>query len=238
MGERTAIAWTNRTWNPWQGCHKVSPGCGGCYMYREKERYGQDPKTVVRSKPPTFAAPLKWHDPALVFVCSWSDFFIAEADPWRAEAWDIIRTQRHLTFQIPTKRADRIAECLPPDWPLPNVWLGVSVEDQAAADERIPELLSVEAAVRFISAEPLLGPVVLDERERIDWIIAGGESGPRCRPMQVEWARLLRDYGRRVGAAFFLKQLGGWPNTRHRLEDFPEDLRVREFPRSRGGGRP
>jgi protein gp37 len=85
MGEKSAIEWTQNTWNPWQGCHKVSPGCKFCYMYRDKERYGQDPKIVVRSKPPTFNAPLKWKEPALVFTCSWSDWFVEEADDWRTK---------------------------------------------------------------------------------------------------------------------------------------------------------
>jgi protein gp37 len=201
-------------------------------MYREKTRYGQRPDVVVRSKAPTFDAPFKWTDPAFVFCPSWSDFFVEEADPWRAEAWGIIRTLRHLTFQIPTKRVHRIAECLPPDWGSgwPNVWLGVSVEDQQWADERIPALLSVDSAVHFVSAEPLLGPVVLDPDMDVDWVICGGESGPKCRPMDETWARILLGAARNVGAAFFMKQLGGHPNKRDRLEDFPADLRIREFP--------
>jgi protein gp37 len=173
MGETTAIEWTGSTWNPWQGCPKVSAGCRFCYMYREKKRYGQDPTTVVRSKPPTFRAPLKWKDPGFVFVCSWSDFFVAAADAWRPDAWDIIRRCRHLTFQIPTKRPERIASCLPPDWGsgYPNVWLLASVEDQDAANARIPHLLNVPAAVHGLSIEPLLGPVNL---ARIEAPSAGG----------------------------------------------------------------
>src|SRR6266498_5551388 len=123
MGETTGIAWTQRTWNPWHGCHKVSAGCKNCYMFREKRQYGQDPDVVVRSKT-TFNAPLKWKDSALVFTCSWSDWFIEEADPWRDEAWDVIRRTPHLTYQILTKRIERASSCLPKDWPLKNVWLG------------------------------------------------------------------------------------------------------------------
>jgi protein gp37 len=168
MGEQTNIAWTQRTWNPFQGCHKVSAGCRGCYMFSEKIRYGQTPNVVIRSKPPTFNAPLKWKEPALVFTCSWSDWFIEEADPWRAEAWDIVRRTPHLTYQILTKRPERIAACLPGDWGhgWPNVWLGVSVEDQAAANERIPVLMTTPAALRFVSAEPLLGSVNLRKLTR------------------------------------------------------------------------
>lgn len=161
MSEHTNIAWTDATWNPWHGCEKVSPGCKHCYMYREKQRYGQDPRNVTRSKT-TFRAPLKWTKPARVFTCSWSDFFIEEADPWRDEAWEIIRQTPHLTYQILTKRPERMAGRLP--WttePWPHVWLGVSVEDQANADARIPLLLDTPAAVRFLSVEPLLAAVDL-----------------------------------------------------------------------------
>src|SRR3990172_2238186 len=107
VGEKTAIAWTDKTWNPWMGCHKVSAGCKACYMYRDMPRYGKDPTVVQRSKT-TFADPLKWPDPAKVFSCSWSDFWIEEADPWRTEAWSIIRRTPHLTYQILTKRPARI----------------------------------------------------------------------------------------------------------------------------------
>lgn len=162
MGENSTIQWTDKTWNPWHGCTKVSDGCKFCYMYRDKERYGQDPKTVLRSKT-TFNAPLKWTDPAMVFTCSWSDWFITDADEWRPEAWDIIRKTPHLTYQILTKRPENIKERLPADWGkgYPNVWLGVSVENQKAAEDRIFELLSIRAAVRFLSVEPLLGPIKL-----------------------------------------------------------------------------
>ena len=230
MGKTTSIAWTDKTWNPWQGCHKVSAGCANCYMHREKKRYGQDPGTVVRSKPPTFNAPKKWADPALVFTCSWSDFFIAEADPWRDEAWEIIRATPHLTYQILTKRPERIARCLPAGWGdgWPNVWIGVSVEDQAAADERIPHLLAAVGAHKFLSVEPLLGPVNLetafavcdrdgeslgprcnrDGSPAIGWCIVGGEGGPGARPCDVAWIRSLLAQCREAGTAAFVKQLG------------------------------
>lgn len=183
MGDQTGISWTTATWNPWHGCRKISPGCKLCYMYREKARYKQDPRSVVRSKS-TFRAPLakhgrrrnpspsdprpgwwKWPSGSRVFACSWSDWFIQEADPWRAEAWEIIRQRPDLVFQILTKRPHRIYSCLPDDWGehgYPNVWLGVSVEHQ---DQmwRLGPLLSIPAEVHFASAEPLLGP--LDFRE-------------------------------------------------------------------------
>jgi len=228
MGEKTAISWCDHSWNPWQGCHKVSAGCANCYMYSEKIRYGQRPNEVVRSKPPTFNAPLskKWAEPARVFTCSWSDFFIEEADAWRADAWDIIRRTPHLTYQILTKRPERIAAALPADWGAgwPNVWLGVSVENQEAAFKRLPPLIEAPATARFVSAEPLLGPVDLSPwliadlgargRARIGllhWVIVGGESGDRARPCDVAWIRELVDQCCHADVAVFVKQLGAVP---------------------------
>ena len=132
MAERTGIAWTDATWNCWQGCHKVSTGCKNCYMFADKKRYGQNPDVVTRSTVATFNAPLKWAKNRekyghinRVFPCSWSDFFIEEAEAWRAEAWAIIRQTPNLIYQICTKRPERIAACLPADWGTgyPNVWL-------------------------------------------------------------------------------------------------------------------
>lgn len=240
MGERTAIAWTEKTWNPWQGCTRVSPGCAHCYMYTAKERYGQDPAAVVRSQPPTFNAPLRWREPARVFTCSWSDWFHEAADVWRDEAWDIIRRTPHLTYQILTKRPERIADHLPDDWGTgwPNVWLGVSVENQRFVD-RVKPLADVYATVRFISAEPLLGPVTfLDTAVEeafglfIDWVIVGGESGPDHRPMDMRWARNLREECAFYEIPFFFKQRSG---PRPGLTDgVPEDLLMQAFPAPRG----
>lgn len=228
----TTIEWTDYTWNPWHGCRKVSAGCANCYMYRQKKQYGQDPTVVVRSKT-KFSEPLKWKEPKRVFTCSWSDFFIEEADAWRDEAWEIIRQTPHLTYQILTKRPERMAGRLP--WghgtPWANVWLGVSVEDQAAALKRIPILLDTPAVMRFLSCEPLLGPLDLHlrflsrsleiapdhlfgdrtgVRGRIHWVIAGGESGPKARPMNPEWARMLAGDCQSAGVPFFFKQWGEW----------------------------
>lgn len=208
MGDTSLIQWTDKTWNPWHGCKKVSAGCKFCYMFRDKTKYGQDGSVVLKSKT-NFTQPLKWKDPALCFTCSWSDWFIEDADAWRAEAWATIKATPHITYQILTKRIERAMECLPADWGdgYPNVWLGVSVEDQDAADKRIPLLLSTPAVVRFLSCEPLLGEVQLTHIDadkaghptynwinaltgdhtdmarpcppvpKIDWVIIGGESG-------------------------------------------------------------
>jgi protein gp37 len=233
MAENSAIEWTKHTWNPWQGCRKVSAGCENCYMYRDKKRYGQDPITVIRSSKGTFNLPLKWRDPANVFVCSWSDFFIEDADEWRPEAWEIIRNTPHLTYQLLTKRAQNIADRLPADWGggYPNVWIGVTCENQEQADKRIPILLQIPAKVRFVSVEPMLGPVdltriiydrqtVIDSLKglhgwplphadgpKLDWVICGGETGPGARPMHPDWVRSLRDQCVAAGVPFFLKQM-------------------------------
>lgn len=212
MGQKTIISWTQRTWNPWRGCTKISPGCKNCYMFTAQNRYGNDPAIVVRTK--TWGDPLRWQRQAerderheLVFTCSWSDWFHEAADPWRDEAWQVVKQCRNLVFQILTKRPERIAECLPDDWNegYPNVWLGTSVENKRYV-WRIDELRAVPATVRFISAEPLLGSLAGLSLEDIDWLIVGGESGPSFRPMDLAWARELRDLALAWGVPFFFKQ--------------------------------
>lgn len=209
MGLNSKIEWTDDTWNCWQGCKRVSPGCSNCYMYRDKKRYGQDPMKIVRSAPATFNAPLTKLKGPLVFVCSWSDFFIEEADEWRQEAWNIIRKTPHLTYQILTKRVERIPDCLSKDWGngYPNVWLGVSVEHGGYL-WRMDVLRKIPAALRFVSAEPLLGPLVLDLRG-FNWVITGGESGPNYRPAREEWFLDIRDQCEDAGVSYFHKQGSG-----------------------------
>lgn len=236
MGERTAIEWTNKTWNPWVGCIKVSQGCKNCYMYRDQTKYGNDPRLIRRTSDATFKAPLKWRDPAMVFTCSWSDWFIEEADEWRPEAWEIVKATPHLTYQILTKRPERIrriANSLPDDWGdgYPNVWLGVSVEDSSNYD-RLLHLKKIPAKVRFISAEPLLGPVsFLPVYDDYHWLIIGGESGPNHRPMNPEWASWLAYEAKECGVPVFFKQMGGnrkigghWGGNElygHVIQEFP-----------------
>jgi len=237
MGERTAIEWATATWNPWHGCTKVSPGCKHCYMYREKKQYGQDPYVVVRSKT-TFTAPLKWNAPQRVFTCSWSDWFHETADAWRPEAWDVIRRTPQHTYLILTKRPERIREHLPPLWGFrgwPNVWLGVSVES-ADYTWRITELIAVPAVVHFLSLEPLLGPFEIWPWLKrggvygVEWVIVGGESGPQARPMELAWARSLRDECVRGRIPFFLKQLGGTGDKRGGDAAVLDGRRWTEFP--------
>jgi protein gp37 len=203
-------------------------------MFTAQERYGQDPSRVTRTK--TWGDPLKWQREAeakgiheLVFTCSWSDWFHEDADAWRPEAWAIIKRCKNLHFQILTKRPERIAAHLPPDWGpngYPNVWLGVSVENNRHV-HRVDVLRPIPAAVRFISGEPLLGPLPDLNLQGIHWLIVGGESGPGFRPMDHAWARSLRDYARASGTAFFFKQSAA-PKTEMGIELDGEV--VREYP--------
>jgi len=224
MGRHTKIEWASSSWNPWMGCAKVSEGCRNCYAERDMKKFGRDFGTPTRSKT-TFEDPLKWKEPRRIFVCSWSDFFL-ETVPhqWREEVMSIMALAPQHTFMLLTKRPENMGEMLPGYWfsamgPLPNVWLGVSAENQRRADERIPLLLQVPAAVHFVSAEPLLGPIRLQDwwlplvnatGPALDWVITGGESDPSDpRPMELDWARSIRDQCQEAGVAFFHKQHGG-----------------------------
>lgn len=219
-------------------------------MYRDKERYGQEPTTVLRSKPKTFNAPLSWDHPNLVFTCSWSDFFIEEADEWRPEAWKIIKDTPHLTYQILTKRPERIQGNLPPDWGIgyPNVWIGVSVENQDTVN-RINHLSRIPATVRFVSFEPLIGEVDLEKAGItpvfFDWGIIGGESGNeagkyRYRECSLEWIKALIEFHRAWCIPVFVKQLGSHLAKEEGLRDrFGGDIsewdakyQIREFPKA------
>ena len=240
MGDKSKIEWTDATWNPWQGCTKVSPACEHCYMFTDMRRYGRDPSVVRKSADGTFFLPLKRRRTgeyaippgSKVFTCSWSDWFHDRADAWRPKAFSIIQERPDLTFQIVTKRTERIEECLPPDWGAgyPNVWLIATVENQQWAEKRIPELLRIPAAVHGLSCEPLLGPISLAAEwlfdgcpasQSLQWIIAGGESGPGARPMHPDWARGLRNQCQNFAVPFFFKQWGEWLGA---LQDGAVDL--------------
>lgn len=233
MSDTTLIAWTEHTWNPWRGCTKISPGCAHCYMFTAQRRWGNDPEVVVRTQ--KWSQPARWEQEAIrkrkramVFTCSWSDWFHDAADGWRDEAWAVVKSCPHLDFQILTKRPERIAAHLPADWGrgYPNVWLGVSIENPRF-QWRADILRPIPASVRFISAEPLLAPLPTLDLTGIHWLIVGGESGPDYRPMQVEWARDLRAKAKAAGTAFFFKQSAA-PRTEMGIK--LDGRIVREYP--------
>jgi len=250
--DESSISWTNYTYNPWQNCRRISKGCRFCYMFREKSRYGQDTSKVIKSAPATFNKPLKWGKPSLVFTCSWSDFFIEEANEWRDEAWAMIKETPHLTYQILTKRPERILEHLPSDWRegYDNVWLGVSIENNDSKS-RLHELVIVPSKVKFISAEPLLERIEFTPEEmnilknHYHWLIIGGESGNDngkhlYRPCELEWLQYLVDVGTKSHMPVFVKQLGTYLSKtlglrdRHArvISEFPKNLKIQEFPQS------
>ncbi len=224
------IEWTDATWNPWRGCSKVSAGCANCYAERESKRFGKDFSKIVMAADKTFYAPLGWKDPLKIFVCSGSDFFHEGADEWREHAWHTIYDTPHHTYQLLTKRPERIEECLPSfgkkEWPWPNVHLGITAENQEQLEKRWGNLSMIQAAVWFLSLEPLIGQIDFERaavkvfgrnikgeyrwRRYAHWIIVGGESGPKARPMHPVWARSVRDQCQAAGVPFFFKQWGEW----------------------------
>lgn len=213
MATKTGIEWTDSTWNPFRGCHPISPGCKNCYMFREQKRYGMDPSKIIRCK--TFYDPLRkkaFRKTQKVFVCSWSDFFIQEADQWRPELWEIIKATPHLTYQILTKRPERITNCLPLDWNngYKNVWLGVTIETTKFLD-RIYHLTSIPCLIHFISFEPLLEYIPLQSSllHHIEWVIVGGESGPNFRPIKHHWIDHIICSCQATNTPFFFKQWAG-----------------------------
>lgn len=295
MADRTAIGWTEATWNPVTGCDRVSPGCDHCYALTLAARLKKmgspayqldgDPRTsgpgfAVQTHPERLDQPLKWQRPRMIFTNSMSDLFHPKIPAkFIADTFAVMGLAGWHTFQVLTKRAPRMRALLRsaefggmvayrmaqmvqtpgtalrsglreqlatgvlpfPTLPLPNVWLGVSAEDAKRARARVPVLADTPAAVRWVSAEPLLGPVAdaLDPwlgcpdycTDRlgimepyagccpahngvpIDWLVVGGESGHGCRPMHPDWPRDLRDRCRAGGVAFYFKQHGGWVET-------------------------
>ncbi|HEX5772224.1 MAG TPA: phage Gp37/Gp68 family protein [Nocardioidaceae bacterium] len=261
MADKSAIEWTDATWNPVTGCTEVTPGCDNCYAKTFAERwrgieghyFEQGFDVVLR--PDKLTLPLTWRKPRRVFVNSMSDLFHKDVpDEFIARVFAVMAATPQHTYQLLTKRHGRMRSLLRDEcgchvagthfrsamewaatphsptyvpglksglfhrmsWPLPNVWLGVSVEDQARANLRIPALLDTPAAVRWLSCEPLLGPVDLRRTDKdalvdggIDWVVVGGESGHGARPMAPHWARDLRDQCTSAGVPFFFKQWGG-----------------------------
>ena len=233
MAKNSSIEWTHHTFNPWWGCTKVSPACDHCYAETWAKRVGQSvwgPKSPRRFfSDKHWADPLRWNAEAnadghrrRVFCASMADVFEHRADlnETRKRLWKLIEATPMLDWLLLTKRPQQIGIKAPwtTDWP-DNVWIGTTVENQKFAELRLPHLLKHPAKVRFLSCEPLLGPIDLgrwingDASEglhRVDWIIAGGESGPGARPMHPDWARSLRDQAASADAAFHFKQWGHW----------------------------
>ncbi|OGB91310.1 MAG: hypothetical protein A3G35_08580 [candidate division NC10 bacterium RIFCSPLOWO2_12_FULL_66_18] len=215
MAQSSGIEWTDSTWNPVTGCTKVSPGCKHCYAERmairlsgmNQPRYRNGFELTLQHD--LVRLPLRWRQPRTIFVNSMSDLFHEDIpEPFIAEVFDTMVAAHWHTFQILTKRADRLAETagrLP--WPI-NVWMGVSVESPRYL-HRVERLRQVPAAVRFLSVEPLLARIPLLPLTGIDWVIVGGESGPGARPMEGDWVREIRDWCVDSEVPFFFKQWGG-----------------------------
>ena len=215
MSDRSAIEWTEATWNPVTGCTKVSPGCAHCYAETFAERFRGVPGHPyevgfdLTLRPERMQQPLRWRRPRVIFVNSMSDLFHDDVpDAYIGDVFETMARADWHTFQVLTKRSVRLAQLAPRlPWP-PNVWMGISVENQRFTP-RIHDLRQTDAAVKFLSCEPLLGPLELD-LEGVSWVIAGGESGPHARPMQADWALSLRNQCLDNGVPFFFKQWGAW----------------------------
>lgn len=273
MSDKSKIEWTDATWNPVRGCSRVSEGCRNCYAEKVAHRFSgpglpYEGLTVMGNDGPRWNGeikfiwehledPLKWKEPRRIFVNSMSDLFHENLSREHIDRvlWVVKQCPQHI-FQVLTKRPARMKEHMANfvtyDGLMPNLWLGVSVEDQKTADERIPILLETQTAVRWISAEPLLGPVSLTpglvdyltgikpehdsscmgdcencpvqaQTEHLDWVVVGGESGYNSRPMNEEWAKEIMDQCKAAGVPFFMKQMA-------KKAPIPEHLFVREFP--------
>ena len=227
MAQHSSIEWTDHTFNPWWGCTKISPACEHCYAETWARRMGFDIWT--RARPRRFLSdaywqqPLRWNDQAArngrrarVFCASMADVFEWKRGlrPWRERLWHLIQETPHLDWLLLTKRPHLAVRLTPwgDDWPN-NVWVGATVEDQRWADKRLPKLSSIPASIRFLSCEPLLGHVELEPwlaQGDIQWVIAGGESGPRARPSDPTWFLDLLEQCRRHGVPFHFKQWGEW----------------------------
>ncbi|WP_454056074.1 phage Gp37/Gp68 family protein [Cupriavidus sp. Marseille-Q8015] len=272
MSENSKIEWTDHTFNPWEGCQKVGPGCDHCYAETRNARFGGGqainwgpgaPRR--RTSPANWRKPLAWnsaHDKFFaqhgrrqrVFCASLADVFDNAVSPvWRADLFELIKRTPNLDWLLLTKRIGNAhemmqasVECLMDadrDLPWPNVWIGATITSQAEADRDIPKLLEVPARVRFLSMEPLLGPVDLERpmpgpdidqgggaricqpwmiQSGIDWVIVGGESGHGARPVHPNWARSLRDQCAAAGVPFLFKQWGEWAPS----ENWPDDVAI------------
>jgi protein gp37 len=215
MGMKSSIEWTESTWNPLTGCTKISPGCKHCYaerMARRLQAMGQ-PNYVngfeLTLHEDALEMPLRWKKPQRIFVNSMSDLFHEDVpDAFILSAFDVMRRAFWHQFQVLTKRSDRLSDISPHLPWVDNIWMGVSIESQKYT-YRIEHLRRAGAKIKFLSLEPLLGPVRNLRLEGIDWVIVGGESGPKARPMEPAWVIDIRDECLEAGVTFFFKQWGG-----------------------------
>ncbi len=258
MSDKSGIEWTDATWNPTTGCVKVSAGCKFCYAkHKAWPRLAAMSTGVytgrkfedVQVHPERLDQPLRWTKPRMIFVNSMSDLFHEDIpDEFIKRVFSVMAMADQHIFQVLTKRPMRMRDFMR-EWaaaphpgraatslngrlfPLTNVWLGVSVENQETADERIPLLLETPAAVRWLSCEPLLGPIDLFHRNLLNWVVVGGESGPKARPMDEGWCRKILADCQEWGVPFLFKQgsQANWPRYRD-FESFPTILQVREYP--------
>lgn len=230
MGKNSKIEWTHHTFNPWWGCVRVSPACKHCYAESWARRVGSNVWGVAADRrffgEKHWAEPIKWNNEAAregmrlrVFCASMGDVFEkrAELNEWRSKLWKLIERTPSLDWLILTKRPSAIREMVPwgADWP-PNVWLGTTIENQHWADKRLPILAEVPAKIRFVSAEPLLGPLEISAwlETHLDWVITGGESGPRARPSSPRWFKSLMQQCMAASVPFHFKQWGDWAPER------------------------
>src|SRR6202049_3465731 len=215
MASSTAIEWTDATWNPVTGCTKISAGCDHCYAERFSERFRGTPEHPFAAgfdltlRPERLELPLRWRTPRMIFVNSMSDLFHKEIpEEFIARAFDTMERAPWHTFQVLTKRSSLMRDFLRRRYgdrrgPL-HMWFGVSIED-GRQHSRVRHLRESPAGIRFLSIEPLIGPLGGLDLSAIDWVIVGGESGPDARPMHPDWVRAVRDQCERAGVAFFFK---------------------------------
>ena len=236
MGARSEIEWTHATWNPVTGCDRLSAGCAHCYAAALAHRLQAMGQPAYRNgfaltlHPHLLDVPLHWRRPRTIFVCSMADLFHEQVPlDFLRDVFQTIRAARQHTFQVLTKRAERLAEVAPRlPWP-EHLWAGVTVE-RADYQWRVEHLRRVPAAVRFLSLEPLLGPLPELDLTGIHWVVAAGESGPGARPLQAAWLRGIHDRCRDAGVPFWLKQLGGWPDRRGGAAALLDGRLYKEFP--------
>lgn len=215
MADNSAIEWTQATWNPVTGCSKISAGCKNCYAERLAKRlramgvkrYARGFEVVTHED--VLSAPLRWISPRIIFVNSMSDLFHEDvSEPFLRRVFDVMNRCPQHTFQLLTKRTKRLREVASTvNW-TSNIWIGASVEDSRVLD-RVPDLLCVRASVRFLSIEPLIGPIDRVPLQGIQWVIVGGESGPGARPMEKGWVESILRQCRAHHVPFFFKQWGG-----------------------------